>query len=245
MPEVYFYATCLVDLFFPDAGLAGIELLRAGGVRVVFPRGQTCCGQPAFNCGYWEQARAVARTQLGLFPRDLPVVLPSGSCAGMMRAHWPELFRGQPEEAAVRALAGRVFELTQYLVDVLDLKLEDLGPPVKVALHPSCHAMRDQGVVDQPRALLRRLGNVEVAVLEREAECCGFGGTFSVREPELSGAMARDKAEAARASGAALVLSTDGGCLLNLGGTLEKQGGGPGVQHIAQFLWERSHGRRD
>jgi len=147
LSDVYFYATCLVDLFYPEAGLAGIELLRAAGLRVIFPRGQTCCGQPAFNCGYWEQARAVARAQLALFPRDLPVVLPSGSCCGMIRTRYPELFRGQPEEAAARALAGRVFELTQFLVDQTGLKLEDLGPPVKVTLHASCHAMRDQGVL--------------------------------------------------------------------------------------------------
>ena len=224
MREVYFYATCLVDLFFPEAGMAGIELLRSCGVRVIFPRGQTCCGQPAFNCGYWEEARAVARGQLALFPRDLPVVLPSGSCAGMLKTHYPDLFHGQPEEAAARAL-----------------KLEDLGPPVKVTLHASCHAMRDQGVLDQPRALLKRLRNVELVELERERECCGFGGVFAVRDPALSEAMAGDKVRDACATGADLVLSTDGGCLMNISGTLERQGHGPATQHIAQFLWERTH----
>jgi L-lactate dehydrogenase complex protein LldE len=241
--EVYFYATCLVDLFFPDAGMAGIELLQSAGVRVVLPRGQTCCGQPAFNCGYWEEARAVARGQLALFPRDLPVVVPSGSCAGMIKTHYPGLFAGQPEAAAAQALARRVFELTQFLVDELDLKLEDLGRPVQVTLHASCHAMREQGVLDQPKALLRQLRNVELVPLARERECCGFGGAFAVREPRLSEAMACDKAEDARATGAALVLSTDGGCLMNIGGTLEKQGYGPATMHIAQFLWERTHAR--
>jgi L-lactate dehydrogenase complex protein LldE len=240
---VYFYATCLVDLFFPDAGMAGIDLLHSAGVRVILPRGQTCCGQPAFNCGYWEQARDVARGQLALFPRDLPVVLPSGSCAGMMKVHFPELFRGQPEEAAALSLAGRVFELTQFLVDRLELKLEDLGEPVAVTLHASCHAMRDQGVLDQPRALLRQLRNVTLVPLAREQECCGFGGTFAVREPGLSAAMAADKAADVRATGAALVLSTDGGCLMNIGGTLEKQGFGPTTMHIAQFLLERTRAR--
>jgi L-lactate dehydrogenase complex protein LldE len=241
--EVYFYATCLVDLFFPDAGMAGIELLQEAGVRVIFPEGQTCCGQPAFNCGYWEEARAVARGQLALFPRDLPVVVPSGSCAGMMKTHYPGLFAGEPEAGAARALAGRVFELTQFLVDELDLKLEDLGRPVQVTLHASCHAMREQGVLDQPKALLRQLKNVRLVELAREGECCGFGGTFAVRSKELSAAMAADKAADARATGAALVLSTDGGCLLNIGGTLDKQGPGPATVHIAQFLWERTHER--
>jgi L-lactate dehydrogenase complex protein LldE len=238
---VYFYATCLVDLFFPDAGMAGIELLREAGLRVIFPRGQTCCGQPAFNCGYWEQARAVARSQIALFPRDLPVVVPSGSCAGMMKTHYPDLFRGHPGSAEAEALAGRVFELTQFLVDQLHLKLEDLGQPVKVTLHSSCHAMRDQGVLGQPRALLSQLRNVELVELARERECCGFGGVFAVRAPDLAEAMAGDKVQDACATGADLVLSTDGGCLMNIGGTLEKQGHGPATQHIAQFLWERTH----
>jgi len=241
--EVYFYATCLVDLFFPGAGMAGIELLQAAGVRVILPRGQTCCGQPAFNCGYWEEALAVARGQLKLFPRDLPVILPSGSCAGMIRQHWPELFRGEPDEAAALGVAGRVFELTQFLVDELDLRLEDLGEPVKVTVHTSCHALREQGVADQPKRLLRQLAQVEVVELARERECCGFGGTFAVRQEALSAAMACDKADAAEATGAALVVSTDGGCLLNVGGTLERRGSPLGAMHIAQFLWERTHAR--
>ena len=243
MREVYFYATCLVDLFFPDAGMAGIELLQAAGVRVIFPQGQTCCGQPAFNCGYWEEARDVARAQLALFPRDLPVVLPSGSCAGMIRQHYPELFHGEPDEAAAVALSGRVFELTQFLVDELHLQLEDLGEPVKVTVHASCHAMREQGVLDQPKQLLGQLKNVEVVDLAREKECCGFGGTFAVRQEALSAAMAADKAADAQATGASLVLSTDGGCLMNIGGTLDQRGGGPDAVHIAQFLWERCHAR--
>lgn len=242
MMEVYYYATCLVDLFFPDAGMAGIELLERAGVRVIFPRGQTCCGQPAFNCGYWEEARAVVRSQLRLFPRDLPVVLPSGSCAGMIKTNYPRLFRGEPEEAAAVALAGRVFELTQFLVERLELRLEDLGPPVRVALHPSCHAMREQGVHGQPKALLGQLRNVELVEIEREEECCGFGGVFAVRMPELSEAMARDKADAAASTEAALVLSTDAGCLMNIGGILGKGGRGPEVRHIAHFLRERTHG---
>jgi L-lactate dehydrogenase complex protein LldE len=241
-PErAYFYGTCLVDLFFPEAGLAGIKLLRRAGVEVLFPEGQTCCGQPAFNCGYWEEARAVARSQMALFPGDLPVILPSGSCAGMMRNHYPELFHGERDEAEVRAFCARVFELTEFLVDILDLRLEDLGEPVRVTWHSSCHALRDLGLHGQPQALLGQLARVELAPLAREAECCGFGGTFSVRQPELSGAMACDKAADALATGADRVLSTDGGCLLNVQGVLEKQGAPLRVQHIAEFLWERTH----
>ena len=243
MKEVYFYATCLVDLFFPDAGMAGIELLQAAGVRVIFPEGQTCCGQPAYNCGYWEEARDVARSQVALFPKDIPVILPSGSCAGMMKNHYPELFHGQPEEAQVRAFSSRVFELTQFLVNELDVKLQDLGEPVKVTWHSSCHAVRDLGLVGEPKQLIAQLSNVELAPLTREHECCGFGGTFSVRQPEISGAMSCDKAADAEATGASVVLSTDGGCLLNVNGTLEAKKSPLRVQHIAEFLWERTRAR--
>ena len=243
MREVYFYGTCLVDLFFPDAGMAGIQLLRQAGVKVIFPEGQTCCGQPAFNCGYWEEARAVARTQVALFPRDLPVILPSGSCAGMMKIHYPELFHGQPDEAEVRAFSARIYELTQFLVDELDVQLKDLGEPVKVTWHSSCHAVRDLGLKGEPQALLGQLANVEVALLDREHECCGFGGTFSVRQPEISAAMSCDKAADAEATGASVLLSTDGGCLLNVNGTLETKHSPLRVQHIAEFLWERTHAR--
>jgi L-lactate dehydrogenase complex protein LldE len=243
MKEVYFYATCLVDLFYPDAGMAGIQLLRRAGVKVIFPDRQTCCGQPAFNCGYWEEARDVARTQVALFPQDLPVILPSGSCAGMMKIHYPELFHGEPDEAQVRAFSARVYELTQFLVDVLDVKLEDLGDPVKVTWHSSCHAVRDLGLKGEPQALLGQLSNVELAPLAREQECCGFGGTFSVRQPEISGAMSCDKAADAEATGATVLLSTDGGCLLNVNGTLEVKHSPLRVQHIAEFLWERTRAR--
>jgi L-lactate dehydrogenase complex protein LldE len=161
----------------------------------------------------------------------------------MMRNHYPELFHGEADEAQVRAFSGRVYELTQFLVDVLDARLEDLGEPVKVTWHSSCHAMRDLGLTGQPQALLAQLANVEVAPLARERECCGFGGTFAVRHPEISGAMACDKADDAVATGASRVLSTDGGCLLNVQGALEAKGADLRVQHIAEFLWERTHAR--
>ena len=241
--RVYFYGTCLVDLFYPEAGLAGIKLLQRAGVDVLFPEGQTCCGQPAFNCGYWEEARSVARTQLALFPEDIPVVLPSGSCAGMMKTHYPELFRGEPEEERVREFSSRVYELTQFLVDVLDLRLEDLGDPIQVTWHSSCHALRELGLKDQPQALIGQLSKVALAPLARERECCGFGGTFSVRQPEISGTMACDKAAEAVATGASRVLSTDGGCLLNIQGALEAKGADLKVQHVAEFLWERTRAR--
>ncbi|HYH23154.1 MAG TPA: (Fe-S)-binding protein [Azospirillum sp.] len=241
---VYFFGTCLVDLFYPQAGMAGMELLRREGVRVVFPQGQSCCGQPAYNSGYREEALKVARAQLRLFTEDWPVVVPSGSCAGMMKTHWPDLFKGEPEEAHAVAVAGRTVELTQFLVNVLNVALEDKGEPVRVTWHASCHAQREMGVVDEPKALLRQLANVELVELKREKECCGFGGTFAVRHPEISAAMVEDKVADIEGTGARAVVSGDCGCLMNITGAL--QAGGKPVQgkHIAEFLLERTHGTR-
>jgi len=243
-PEaVYFFGTCLVDLFLPDAGLSAIHLLQREGVRVVFPRGQTCCGQPAYNSGYRHEARAVAAAQFRLFSGTLPIVVPSGSCVGMMRRHYQELFEGDPLEAEAFDFAARVIELTQFLSDVLEIRLVDRGEAVRVAWHGSCHAMREAGIGDEPLRLLAQLSSVEVVPLSRERECCGFGGTFAVRHPEISAAMVEDKAEAVAATGADVVLSGDAGCLLNIGGRLEAKGARVRAAHVAEFLCERTRER--
>ena len=238
--EVYYFGTCLLDLFDPDAGLAGMKLLRREGLRVVFPQSQSCCGQPAFNSGHPEEARTVARAQIRAFPRDLPVVVPSGSCAGMIRTHYPDLFAGDPMEAEAKALAARTFELTEFLVHAVQVRLHDTGAPQRVTWHSSCHALREMGVRDEPKQLLAQLANVSVIDLPRAWECCGFGGTFSVKVPEVSAAMAADKAAAVESTGADVLLSGDNGCLMNIGGTLEKRGSAIPVRHIASFLWERT-----
>lgn len=237
---VSYFATCLVDLFYPEAGLSGIRLLQREGARVVFPRGQSCCGQPAYNSGYAGEAREVARAQLRRFPGEEPVVVPSGSCAGMIRRHYPDLFAGDPDKAAARSFAGRVVELTQFLVGVLGVRLADRGEPVRVAWHPSCHALRECGVEREPLELLAQLAGVTVAPLVRERECCGFGGTFAVRHPDISAAMAEDKAAAVEATGAEILLSGDAGCLMNVGGRLASRGSGIAPRHVAEFLWERT-----
>jgi len=238
--RAYFFATCLIDLLYPNAGLAGMQLLRRAGVEVLFPVDQTCCGQPAFNAGYRDEALAVARAQLDCFPHDIPIVVPSGSCAGMIKTHWPELFAGQPQEARALAVAARTYELTEFLVDILGVRLTDLGDPIRVAIHTSCSARREMGVADRIETLVAQLGNVEVLTQARKAECCGFGGTFAVKQADVSGAMVKDKTDALRATGAQRVVSQDCGCLMNIGGALERQGNGPETQHIAEFLWERT-----
>jgi len=241
-PEaVYFFGTCLVDLFYPDAGLAGIQLLQREGLKVIYPQGQTCCGQPAYNSGHRADALKVAKQQVGLFKKDIPIVLPSGSCAGMMFKHYPELFEGDPMEAEATAVANRVFELTEFLVHVLKIDLKDRGEPVKVTWHGSCHSQREMGVREEPKTLLRQLGNVELQELQREKECCGFGGTFAVRQPEISAAMVDDKTKDIGNTGASAVVSGDCGCLMNITGNLDAKKSKVKGTHIAQFLLERTH----
>jgi L-lactate dehydrogenase complex protein LldE len=239
---VYFFGTCLVDLLYPRVGTSAMRLLAEEGIRVVFPHAQTCCGQPAWNSGYRDEARAVARLQLDTLAREIPVVVPSGSCAGMLSVHYPELFAGTPDQARAEFLAARIYELTDFLTRVLDLRPVDLGPPVKVALHSSCSARREMGVGNAAMRLLSRLSNVTAVEPERAYECCGFGGTFAVKEAEISAAMAADKCAAVKATGADVLVSQDCGCLMNLEGTFRRQRQGPRVMHIAELLWERIRG---
>jgi L-lactate dehydrogenase complex protein LldE len=238
--QVYFFGTCLVDLFYPEAGLAGIRLIEREGVEVIFPQDQSCCGQPAWNSGYRDEARAVAAAQLALLRKEIPVVVPSASCAGMMKEHYPALFKGTSMEQQASALAKRVIELTAFLVDVLDIRIEDLGEPRKVAIHSSCSALREMHVGDRIESLVARLSRVEQVEQAYKRECCGFGGTFSVKQPDISGAMVVDKTASIRESGADILVSQDCGCLMNIAGAFEKQGDGPRCLHIAELLWERS-----
>jgi len=239
--DIYFFGTCLIDLLYPKAGLAGIQLIQREGVNVIYPQNQACCGQPAFNSGYREQARDVARALFNCFPKDIPLVVPSGSCAGMIKLHWPELFKNKPEETAVKRLADQTYELTQFLTDVLDIKLEDLGQPVKVAIHTSCAARREMQAAEPIEKLVDQLNHVEKLEPHNKEECCGFGGTFAVKQADISGAMVEDKTRYLKDTGAELVLSQDCGCLMNIGGAFEKQGNSPATKHIAEFLWERTH----
>ena len=140
---VYYFGTCLMDMFYPEAGMAGINLIRREGIRVVFPREQTCCGQPAYNSGFFKEAKKVALKQIGLFAEDYPIVVPSGSCAGMMKHHYPYLFADDPNLEAIKKFSSRIVELSEFLVKVLKIKLEDRGRPIRVTWHSSCHALRE------------------------------------------------------------------------------------------------------
>lgn len=246
--NVYLFATCLVDQFAPEAGLDTVNLLEREGIKVHFPEQQTCCGQPAYNSGYPDEARAVALQQLDLFPNPWPVVVPSGSCAAMMRHHYPKLFADDPASLAkARELSGRIFELTEFLVHVIDFRQPDFGAPCTVALHTSCHARREMGSHETSAALLDGLANLQVVQQARAEECCGFGGTFAIRYPDISEAIVSDKVDSLRATGAERVVSADCGCLFNILGRaakLDEIAGRttpslPG-EHIASFLWRRT-----
>ncbi|MES2149596.1 MAG: (Fe-S)-binding protein [Pseudomonadota bacterium] len=244
-PHVYLFGTCLVDLFVPQAGIDSVRLLEREGVTVHYPQGQSCCGQPAYNSGNPEQARAVARAQLALIAEPWPVIVPSGSCAGMMRLHWPELFDADPVAGPLaRALAERIFELGEYLLHVLKVQFADcagLGAE-RVVLHTSCGARREMGTREHGVALLDALPGVTRAEHVHESECCGFGGTFALKHPDISGAMVKDKLAAACATGAERLVSADCGCMLNIGHAAERQGAVLPVEHLASFLWRRSGG---
>ena len=242
--DVYLFGTCVLDLFDPEAGESAVALLERAGIRVHYPPDQTCCGQPGYTSGFPEEARRVAARQLSLFPEPWPIVVPSGSCAGMMRLNWPVLFADDPQHLArVRGIAERVYELTEFLVHVCGMRVAERGRPTAVVLHTSCTARREMGTHLTGRALLAGCAGVEIVQQSHESECCGFGGTFSVRQPDISAAMAADKAEALEAAGAEVLVSADAGCLLNINGTLEKRGSRLRGQHIATFLLHRLEGK--
>lgn len=244
--KVYLFGTCVVDLFFPEAGMDAIHLLEREGIAIDFPQGQSCCGQPAYTSGYTEQAREVARAQLKLFRNDWPVVVTSGSCAGMFREHYADLFKDEPDTLAqVHHLAARTYELAEFLLHVCQIQLHDQGAPVQIALHTSCSARREMNTHVHARALIAQLNQVQRLEHDHESECCGFGGTFSVRMPDIAGAMVQDKTQSLLASGAQQVVSADCGCLLNINGAFEKHNIPLLGQHLASFLWQRTQAAQE
>ena len=234
--QVSLMVTCLADALFPEVGVATVRLLRRLGVGVDFPTAQTCCGQPLFNSGYRGDARDLAKHTIHAFASGGTVVTPSGSCAAMVKLEYAELFHddlvwhGRAEE-----LAHRTYELSDFLVNVL--KVEDVGAKFegKVTYHMACH-LSGLGLTSEPERLLRKVKGLEFVPLERSDECCGFGGSFSVRFPEISGAMVQDKVAFIEQTGADAVVATDSGCLMNIGGCLHRRGCKARPLHLAQVL---------
>ena len=242
--DVYLFGTCVLDIFMPEAGMDAITLLEAQGIRVHYPQAQSCCGQPAYTSGHPQEAFEVARQQLSLFEQPWPIIVPSGSCGGMMKHHWPTLFADSEYVAAANDIASRVVEFSQFLLHTLNYQPQDKGTPINVAVHTSCTARREMGVHESSWALVERLANVTRVVHDHESECCGFGGTFSMKHPNISGAMVSDKVAALKATQATEIISADAGCMLNIGGKIAKdEPNMPRPKHLATFLLERTGGK--
>ena len=232
--RVALFATCLGDRIFPDATADAVRLLRHLGLDVECPAGQTCCGQPALNAGYVPEARRAARHTMRVLQHADYVVLPSGSCAGMIRRHFPTLLSGTPDQA--QALAERTYELSQFLVQVLGVHTLGEGlAGLRVSYHHGCHALRELGVRTEPVRLLQACG-AEVTPWEADEECCGFGGLFSVKLPVVSAGMADRKLDTLPE--ADVVTSADGGCLMQLSGRARHRGLEIPFRHLASVLWE-------
>jgi L-lactate dehydrogenase complex protein LldE len=230
----------MVDQLFPKVGMAMATVLERLGYDLDFPENQTCCGQPAFNSGYRAEARTIARHFLNTFEASETIVVPSGSCTSMITHHFAELFQKEPETLArVHALEKRVWEFATFLTEVAGV--EDVGARLEevVTFHDGCHALRELGVKSAPRRLLRQVRGLELREMEPAEECCGFGGTFSVKFDELSGAMARDKIAAIQKTGARTVVSLDSSCLMQIQGAMSRAGIDIRTMHLAEVLASR------
>src|SRR5271165_160929 len=238
--RVSLFVTCIVDQVFPNVGLAMADVLERAGYKLDFPPGQTCCGQPAFNSGYRESSRVVARHFLDVFRASEYIVVPSGSCTAMISHHYDDIFENDPEmRNKARDVAARVYEFSQFLTEVA--KVDDVGARYEatVTYHDSCHALRELKIKDGPRRLLAKVKGLTLIEMDAAQECCGFGGTFSVKFPEISGAMARTKMESIVKTGASTVVSIDSSCLMQLEGAIRRAGLPIRTMHLAEVLASR------
>ena len=236
--RVGFFVTCLVDLMRPSIGFAALKLLEAGGAEVVVPSTQTCCGQPAYNSGDRADAIALARKVVGEFEDCDYLVAPSGSCSGMIRTHYEELFADDPPmRARVQRLAGKAFELTDFLANVLKIQSVPGTFTGSVTYHDCCAGLREMGVKSQPRMLLGRVAGLRLTEMAETETCCGFGGMFSIKFGEISSRLADNKCQHIRAAGADAVVMGDLGCMLNVEGRLRRGGDAKTkVLHVAEVL---------
>ena len=231
------FATCIVDQLFPQVGVSVVRVLRRLGVQVDFPFDQTCCGQPLYNSGFNRPARRLAERVLQGFQGSKYVVVPSGSCAAMMRVFYLGLFQDDPElHRQAQEFAPKVYEFSQFLVQVLGV--EDVGAAFQGAAtyHPSCHLMREMEVREEPLKLLAHVSGLELLDLPQAETCCGFGGTFAVKYPHISEGMLADKVDSVIASGGATLVSCDMGCLMHIDGALRRQSPDIQSRHLAQVL---------
>ena len=235
--KVSLFITCLVDQLFPQVGVSMVEVLGRLGVVVDFPEAQTCCDQPAFNSGYRAQARELAERFIDVFAESPYIVAPSGSCTSMVKVFYPDLFEDDPamRERAI-ALAARTYEFSEFLVNVL--KVEDVGGRFRgrVALHQSCHLLRELNVRSEPLKLLRAVRDIELVELDRADTCCGFGGLFAIKYAQISGGILQEKIDCIKRSGADVIVASDMGCLMHINGGLSRQRLPVRTMHLAELL---------
>jgi L-lactate dehydrogenase complex protein LldE len=235
--KVTLFIQCLVDSMYPEVGEAMVEIFRKLGIAMDCPADQTCCGQPAFNAGYRREAQIAARRFIEIFENAETIVCPSGSCVHMVRHYYSELFKDQPEWLTrAQNVKDKTFEFSEYLVD--NLGVEDLGATYygRVTYHDSCHPLRGLGIREQPRKLISHVKEAEFIEMKNSDTCCGFGGTFSVKYPEISTAILQDKVKNIMDSGAEVVVGVDMSCLMNIQGLLSRKKSGVKIMHIAQLL---------
>lgn len=241
--KVSLFVTCVIDQLFPEVGVSVVRLLRRLGVEVDFPRDQTCCGQPVFNSGFSTEGELLARRVIKSFglPRDVSdshyVVVPSGSCTSMIRVFYPHLLQKDPElHRQAEDLSGRVYEFSEFLVKILGVTDVGASFPGKVTYHPSCHLLRELGVFQEPTTLIDGVKGAERVEMDEAETCCGFGGTFSVKYPHISGAMLEDKVESVVRTGADALVACDMSCLMHIGGALSRRDADVKPMHLAQLL---------
>ncbi len=241
-PRVGLFVTCLVDFVRPSVGFAAVKLLEDAGCTVEVPKAQTCCGQPAFNSGDRQDTKLIAQQVIAAFRGYDYVVVPSGSCGGMIATHYTELFEGDPDLARdAEDLASRTYELLQFLVDVMGVDAVDANFRGKVTYHDACAGLRELGLKGQARTLLSSVAGLEIKELADTEVCCGFGGTFCVKYPEISNQMVDQKAQSVEATGAGTLLAGELGCLMNIAGKLQRRGSTVHVRHVAEVLADMTH----
>jgi L-lactate dehydrogenase complex protein LldE len=240
--KVTAFVTCLVDTIYPNVGVSMVKLLERLGVKVGFRREQTCCGQPAFNAGHWDEARMLAKNFLDLYENDEHIVVPSGSCTSMIKKFYHELFANKPSiNERMEKLVPRVHELSDFLVNVM--RVEDVGAVYngKVTYHDSCHLLRELRLSAEPRRLIRAVRGATLCEMKESTTCCGFGGLFSVKFADISGGMLNDKIRSIQESGTDAVVATDMGCLMHIEGGLKRQSIPVRTMHIAELLVSDGH----
>lgn len=237
-PAVHLFIPCFIDQVYPQVGIAAVNILRESGCELIYPQEQTCCGQPAFNSGYWREAAPLAERFLNIFAGAEYIVAPSGSCAAMVKHAYGELPLSHRARELWERERSRVYEFSQFLTGVLGLERWDGYFPAKVTYHDSCHGLRELGISEKPRQLLKSIRGLEFIEMEHPDTCCGFGGTFAVKFAGISTAMVENKARWIQESGAEYLVAGDSSCLMHIEGYLRRQKIPVKTKHLAEILWE-------